>query len=169
MRQSNAESQTVQTIAQLGIYEVGRLARLQVRDRRRRGRESCDLIRYLPRRSSVRVVASSRFATPSTQTVDASVIDSTVLETEFLRTPELRRQLRVVTTLGPSPIPPLVVSRAVPSALRNDLRIALLDMHRDPRASHVLASGRVHRYVQVQDADYDPIRIMADIGANIAL
>jgi hypothetical protein len=38
--------------------------------------------------------------------VDASAIDSTVLETEFLRTPKLRQQLKVVSTLGPSPIPP---------------------------------------------------------------
>jgi len=102
-------------------------------------------------------------------TVDASAIDSTVLETEFVRTPELRRQLRVVTTLGPSPIPPLVVSRVVPSALRKDLRTALLDMQRDPRGSHVLSSGRVHRYVEVQDSDYDPIRVMAKAGASITL
>jgi phosphonate transport system substrate-binding protein len=102
-------------------------------------------------------------------TVDASAIDSTVLETEFLRTPDLRRQLKVVCTLGPSPIPPLVISRAVPPALRNDLRHALLDMHRDPRGSHVLSNGRVRQYVEVQDADYDPIRIMAHGSAGVSL
>ena len=103
------------------------------------------------------------------RTIDASAIDSTVLETELLRTPALRRQLKVISTLGPSPIPPLVVSRALPPALRHALRQALLTMHRDPPARDILATGRVHRYVAVLDADYNAIREMAAASANIAL
>jgi phosphonate transport system substrate-binding protein len=38
--------------------------------------------------------------------VDGSAIDSTVLETEFRRMPNLQREVKVVSTLGPSPIPP---------------------------------------------------------------
>jgi phosphonate transport system substrate-binding protein len=101
--------------------------------------------------------------------VDAAAIDSTVLETEFIRTPDLRRRVRVVTALGPSPIPPLVLSRVVPYHLRNDLRNALLDMHRDRRGLQVLSAGRVHHYVEVRDSDYDPIREMATTGATITL
>jgi phosphonate transport system substrate-binding protein len=101
--------------------------------------------------------------------VDASAIDSTVLETEFLRTPALETQVRVVSTLGPSPIPPLVVSRVLSPGLRNDLRRIVLQMHRDPEGSQVLSRGRVHRYVQVDDSDYDPIRMMAASGAAIKL
>jgi ABC-type phosphate/phosphonate transport system substrate-binding protein len=101
--------------------------------------------------------------------VDASAIDSTVLETEFMRTPGLRRQVRVLSALGPSPIPPLVVSRALPLAVRNDLRQAVLDMHREPRGARVLSTGRVHQCVQVQDSYYDPIRMMANAGAAITL
>jgi len=47
----------------------------------------------------------------TTGVIDASAIDSTVLETELLRTPDFRPEPRVVATLGPSPIPPLVISR----------------------------------------------------------
>jgi phosphonate transport system substrate-binding protein len=101
--------------------------------------------------------------------VDASAIDSTVLETEFLRAPVLRRELRVVATLGPSPIPPLVVSRGVPTGVREDLRNALLEMHRDPRGWEVLSSGGVHQYVEVRDLDYDPIRTMARSSAGVTL
>jgi phosphonate transport system substrate-binding protein len=101
--------------------------------------------------------------------VDGSAIDSTVLETELRRTPSLHREVKVVATLGPSPIPPLVVSRALPSALRDDLRHAVLQIHRDRRGSQVLWTGRVHRYVQVQDLDYDPIRMMAASGAAVSL
>jgi phosphonate transport system substrate-binding protein len=101
--------------------------------------------------------------------VDGSAIDSTVLETELRRTPDLRRDLRVIATLGPSPIPPLVVSRALPAALRGELRQAVLHMHRDPQGAQVLEKGRVHHYVPVQDGDYDPIRMMASVAAAVAL
>lgn len=36
---------------------------------------------------------------------DASAIDSTVLEIEFAKNPDLRSQIRIIDTLGPSPIP----------------------------------------------------------------
>jgi phosphonate transport system substrate-binding protein len=101
--------------------------------------------------------------------VDAAAIDSTVLETECLRRPDLRRCLRIVTALGPSPIPPLVVSHTVPQALRNDLRNTLLAMHRDRRGLQVLSTGHVHHYVEVRDSDYDPIRVMATAGASVTL
>jgi ABC-type phosphate/phosphonate transport system substrate-binding protein len=62
-----------------------------------------------------------------------------------------------------------VVSRAVPSEVREEPREVLIGMHRDSRASHVLASGGVQQYVQVQDSDYDPIRVMATLSAGITL
>ena len=76
--------------------------------------------------------------------VDATAIDSTVLEA-------LRPDVRAIETLGPSPIPPLVVSRRVPHALRDALANALLG----------LSIGPVENFVRVRDADYDEIRSMA--------
>lgn len=101
--------------------------------------------------------------------MDACAIDSTVLETELAHTPHLRTRPRVVTTLGPSPIPPLVVSRSLPAAVRDDLRDAALKMHRDPHGAATLAAGRVHRYVAVQDSDYDAIRTMASASDTAPL
>ncbi len=42
-------------------------------------------------------------------------------------------RLRVIETLGPSPMPPWVVSRSVPVQRQRELRLLLLNMHRDPR------------------------------------
>src|SRR5262249_773577 len=50
--------------------------------------------------------------------VDASAIDSTVLELEFERRPHLAAVVPVIHTLGPSPVPPAVVSTKVPAELR---------------------------------------------------
>ena len=93
--------------------------------------------------------------------VDASAIDSTVLELELRQHPELAPHLRVVHTLGPSPIPPGVISRHVPLATRRAVRDTLLRMHEDPEGSALLAEAGLARYIPTRDEDYDEIRHMA--------
>jgi len=93
--------------------------------------------------------------------IDASGIDSTVLETELARRPEIGPALRTIATLGPSPIPPVVVARHVAPALRARLRALFLGMADDPAGRALLAADRVATFVPMQDADYDPIRAMA--------
>jgi phosphonate transport system substrate-binding protein len=92
--------------------------------------------------------------------VDASGIDSTMLDVERRRRPELRTTLRTVAVLGPSPIPPVIVTRALPEYRRERLRAALLAMHEDAGGRAILGDGLIARFVRVQDADYDPIRAM---------
>jgi len=45
--------------------------------------------------------------------IDASAIDSTVLELEFQRDPAIRSEVRIIETLGPSPIPPWVILKSL--------------------------------------------------------
>ncbi len=100
--------------------------------------------------------------------IDASAIDSTVLEWEITHDPTLAERLRVIASLGPSPIPPLVVSRRGRTLLA-DLREALLDLERTAEGRTVLATGRLARFAAVTDEDYAPIRDMAKIAAGIEL
>lgn len=93
--------------------------------------------------------------------IDASAIDSTVLELEFESRPELIGQIRIVETLGPSPIPPWVVVRRVPLDIREALRDLLPSMHEDPEGRAILDRGQIARLVRVEDRDYDAIREMA--------
>jgi phosphonate transport system substrate-binding protein len=72
-----------------------------------------------------------------------------------------------VEILGPSPIPPLVVSRTLPASLRAPLQKALLGMHLDSQGMAILESGAIEKFVRVTDADYDPIRHMARIGEQL--
>jgi phosphonate transport system substrate-binding protein len=92
--------------------------------------------------------------------VDASGIDSTVLDVERRRRPELGTALRTVAVLGPSPIPPVIVTRALAENRKERLRAALLAMHEDAEGRAILADGCMVRFVGVQDADYNPIRAM---------
>jgi phosphonate transport system substrate-binding protein len=103
---------------------------------------------------SIRLVASGK--------VDASAIDSQVLAVELREHPELKARLRVIESLGPSPIQPVVAASRLPLSLKDDLARALASMHRDPEGRQALAYGSVKRLVPVTDRDYDPIRRMLE-------
>lgn len=99
--------------------------------------------------------------------IDATAIDSVVLEQELKNRPELADEIRVIESLGPSPAPPLVVSRVVFSALRSELGAALLSMHLTAEGQMVLSSASVMCFAPVIDADYDPIREMARVADQL--
>jgi phosphonate transport system substrate-binding protein len=101
--------------------------------------------------------------------IDASAIDSTVLEMEFERNPAIRSQLRIIDTLGPSPIPPWVVLRSLPQERRESLREALVGMHEDLRGREILARGPVAQFARVVDSDYDAIREMFRRAESVTL
>ncbi len=96
--------------------------------------------------------------------VDGSAIDSTVLELELAHHPEIAAHLRIIDTFGPSPIPPWVVSRAVPEGLRKALRETLIRMGADPAGKAILQKAGMARFEVAADRDYDPIREMERIG-----
>jgi phosphonate transport system substrate-binding protein len=99
--------------------------------------------------------------------VDASAIDSTVLELELEKRPELGEQLRIVETLGPSPIPPWVATRSVPPDLRDAIRRVFWEMHEDAEGQALLTAGQMARMAPVQDGDYDLIREMARLAEAV--
>src|SRR5262249_6308117 len=75
--------------------------------------------------------------------VDAPGIDSTVLETEVRLRPELDGALRVIESIGPSPIPPVVVSTRLAPDAKTRLRAAFLEMHEDAEGRRILADGLI--------------------------
>lgn len=101
--------------------------------------------------------------------IEASAIDSTVLEEEFRRDPSLGSRLRIVDSLGPSPIPPWVVQRSLARDLRGRLRELLLTMHHLPEGRAILSQGHMTRFAHVEDSDYDSIRHMARLADSVRL
>jgi phosphonate transport system substrate-binding protein len=90
--------------------------------------------------------------------VDASAIDSQVLSLERLRNPVLADSLRVIGALGPSTIPPVLATAAVPDAVQAGVRDALCALGGDPASRHVLAGGLIRRFMPIDDRAYDDIR-----------
>jgi phosphonate transport system substrate-binding protein len=92
--------------------------------------------------------------------VDAAAIDSQVLAVELRDHPALKNQVRVIDTLGPAGIQPVVAASRLPDALKADIRDVLLDMGDDPVARAGLAPGFIERFVTVTDEDYHDVRAM---------
>lgn len=92
--------------------------------------------------------------------VDASAIDAQVLAVELRDHPQLRGQLRVIDSLGPSSIQPLAAARHLSPTLKQDIQAILAEIHHDPAGRAILHRGFIDRFVPVSDADYDDIRAM---------
>jgi phosphonate transport system substrate-binding protein len=92
--------------------------------------------------------------------VDAAAIDSQVLAIELRDHSNLAEELRVIGTLGPSTIQPVVAARHLPVDVKVALRAALIRIGDDPAGRAALAKGFVERFVPVTDGDYDDIRMM---------
>lgn len=92
--------------------------------------------------------------------IDGTSIDSTVLEIELEHRPEISEHIRTIAIWGPSPIPPWVIHKQVPSKMRARVRSALLEMDSDVAGKAVLANLGMKRFARVRDEDYNSIREM---------
>lgn len=110
---------------------------------------------------SIRLVAEG--------TYEASAIDSHVLAVAARDTPELVARLKVIDSIGPSSIQPVVAAAHVPEDTSEMVRGALAVMHTDDRYGPVLARSLVTRYAPVSDVTYDDIRRMRTTVASAGL
>ena len=101
--------------------------------------------------------------------IDASAIDATVLEMRLAHEPALQNQIRVIAGIGPSPIPPYVIGKHVPTELRHALRHALTHMHEDANGLEILQHGQLAHFAEVTDTDYDRTRQMLRLAGSISL
>ena len=106
-------------------------------------------------RESIRMVAEGA--------VDGSAIDSQVLELEMRDHPDLLRQLRVVDTLGPSTIQPVVAAAHVEPVITSGAsETRSCGWERTPRRRPFLDRGLVSRFVSVGPESYADVRAMIE-------
>ncbi len=92
--------------------------------------------------------------------VDAAILDSTVLDTELDSDVLLADRVRVVASLGPSPMPPALLRLEVDARTREALQKALVGMHEEPTGRDLLHRYGRLRFAPMRDADYETIRQM---------
>ncbi|MBV9388056.1 MAG: PhnD/SsuA/transferrin family substrate-binding protein [Chroococcidiopsidaceae cyanobacterium CP_BM_ER_R8_30] len=86
---------------------------------------------------------------------DCSAIDSTVLEQELRDSPELAHRLRVIESIGPCPIPPIVAAQHLGSEFIDCLQSALLQPDMELRSA--MDKAQIRHYVAVHSEDYAAI------------
>ncbi len=101
------------------------------------------------------------------QQITASALDSTVLDLELKNFPEFRSQIRIIETIGPSPIPPWVIWKNVSLELKKALQTLFFEMDETPQGQEILAEGLMRRFDPIKDQDYHPIRQMAQEAENV--
>jgi len=74
----------------------------------------------------------------------------------------LADELTIVTSLGPSTIQPVTVSKRLSPELRARITDVIVSIHHDPSGRERLSSGLVERFVRVGPDSYDDIRAMLD-------
>jgi len=94
--------------------------------------------------------------------VEGSAVDSQVLGVELRNHPELGEQVRVIGTLGPSTIQPLVATAAVSARLRQEVIEIVAGLGSTASERTGLSVGMIERFVAIDDSAY------ADIRSNLA-
>ncbi len=92
--------------------------------------------------------------------VDGAAVDSLIWEYLNAKEPEWTAQTRVIHKSDPCAIPPVVVSPNIDPALKERLRSAFLNMHKDPRGRNILQQVLIDRFTTIEDNAYDSIRQM---------
>ena len=99
---------------------------------------------------SIRMVAQGE--------VDASSVDSLVLDYDRKMGFGYADQVKVIESIGPAGIPPVVVSVKTSKEVRERIQNVLLNMHKDPEGRRILDKALVDKFVAVDDSNYDDIR-----------
>ncbi len=110
------------------------------------------LLRSGSHEESIRMVATGE--------ADASSVDSLVLDYDLARHSAYAREVKIIETLGPAGIPPVIASTKLSAAVRRRIRDALIAMTDDPVGRSILDDAHIARFEAVDDSNYDDIRRM---------
>lgn len=103
---------------------------------------------------SIRMVAAGE--------ADASFVDSLVLDYDREKGLGHAREVRVIESVGPAGVCPLVASAQMPADLFGKIQHAFVTMHEDPEGRRILDEALLDRFVVVDDSNYDDIRAMKE-------
>ena len=110
------------------------------------------LVRSGSHEESIRMVATGK--------ADASSVDSLVFDYDLAKHSAYAREVKIIETLGPAGIPPVVASTKLPVIVRKRVRSALIGMKDDPMGRRILDDALIARFEAVDDSNYDDIRRM---------
>ncbi len=118
-----------------------------------------EVLRSGSHQGSLQLIADGR--------ADCAAIDSVVLAQALRDTPALAGHLRVVESLGPYPMPPVVAAQRLGAVRLKQLRSALLSAMVDAELRVVLHQAEIQGYAAVRAADYAPLGAMHELAVRL--
>jgi phosphonate transport system substrate-binding protein len=92
--------------------------------------------------------------------VDGAAVDSLIWEYAARVNPEFTSKTKIIVKSPPYGVPPIVVRKGLPAALKKQLRDLLLNANQDSEGRKLLAKMMIDRFVRIDDSAYDTIREM---------
>jgi len=93
---------------------------------------------------------------------DGASFDSQIYEYIKEKTPELAKNVRIITSIGPAPTGPVVISKNLKSEQKEQLRHIFLTMHNDPEVSDAMRGLLIDKFIVPNPALYEPLRKLYD-------
>ncbi len=98
--------------------------------------------------------------------VDGAAVDSLVWDFKNATDPRFTSRTKIIGKSPPYGIPPMVVSKDIDPALKEKLKIILLQMHEDEKGKEILSNIMIDRFSEADDSLYDSIREMKKVVSN---
>lgn len=93
---------------------------------------------------------------------DASAVDSLVLDYALAEKEPYASEVKIIETLGPAGVPPVVYSSKLDEKKAQKIKQALLGMKGDTEGKAILDKAHLLEFVHVEENNYDDIRAMAN-------
>ena len=90
--------------------------------------------------------------------VDGASIDSQIYEYAKLRNPALTDNLRIISSLRPSPTGPIVISKRIPDEQKRVLQEIFLQMDQEAETAEAMQQLIIDRFVKPQPGLYEPLK-----------
>jgi phosphonate transport system substrate-binding protein len=92
---------------------------------------------------------------------DASAVDSLVLDYALAEKEPYASEVKIIETLGPAGVPPVVYSSKLPEEKVQKIKKAFLEMKDDPEGKIILEKAHLLQFMDVTEENYNDIRDMA--------
>jgi len=98
---------------------------------------------------------------------DGASIDSLIYDYAAKKNPVYTQLTKIIEKSPPYGIPPVVVNKDIDPKLKEAVKNAFLNMHKDPKGKAILAGIMVDKFIIPKDSDYDSVREMAKFISNM--
>jgi len=94
----------------------------------------------------------------SRKTVDAATINSLIYDYQLKHNPEILKELKIIEKSEWYAMPPIVVSKGIDSAMKNELLTILLNLNKNSEGLAILKDLQIDGYLEVNGSEYESVR-----------